>query len=133
MTEWQPLRSNDDLDSADVVRTGATGRVELLLNPGSYLRAAENSEFELTNASLDALQVKFMKGSIIVEVAGADEARPLIEVATPQTKVAVDRKGLYRINLVPNNATQVIVRKGRATVGAGISATVLKDGKCILV
>jgi hypothetical protein len=131
--EWQPLTSNDDLDSGDVVRTGATGRVEMLLNPGSYLRAAENSEFELTNASLDLLQVRLMRGSVIVEVAGADEARTLIEVGTPQTKVAFDRKGLYRINLLPNNATEVLVRKGRATSGEGMSATVVKDGKKIVV
>lgn len=131
--EWQPLTSNNDLESGDVVRTGATGRVEMLLSPGSYLRAAENAEFELTNGALDALQVKFVSGSIIVEVAGADEARTLIAVATPQTKVAIDRRGLYRINLLPNNATEVLVRKGRATIGEGLSATLLKDGKRIVV
>src|SRR5215212_5647364 len=131
--EWQRLASNDDLDSGDLVRTGATGRVEMLLNPGSYVRAAENSEFELTSASLDALQVKVVKGSVIVEVAGADEARTLIEVATPQTKVSIDRKGLYRINLVANTTTDVLVSKGRATVGEGLSLTVVNDGKKIIV
>ncbi len=45
--QWQSLTSQVDLGSGDIVRTGATGRVEMLLNPGSYLRAAENSEFEL--------------------------------------------------------------------------------------
>src|SRR5215212_9391879 len=132
-TEWQSLASNDDLDSGDVVRTGAAGRVEMLLNPGSYVRAAENSEFELISASLDALQVRIVRGSVIVEVAGADEARTLIEIATPQTKISIDRKGLYRINLVANNATEVLVSKGRATVGAGLSATVLNDGKKIIL
>lgn len=132
-TEWQTLASNDDLDSGDVVRTGATGRVEMLLNPGSYLRAAENSEFELTSAAVDALQVKVVRGSVIVEVTGADEARTLIEIATPQTKISIDRKGLYRINLVANNATEVLVSKGRATVGEAPSATVVKDGKRIII
>ncbi len=131
--QWQSLTSQVDLGSGDIVRTGATGRVEMLLNPGSYLRAAENSEFEFTNASLDMLQLKLIKGSAIVEVAGADEARTFIEVTTPQTKLAIDRKGLYRINLV-QNGTEVLVRKGRATVGGyGFLTTELKDGQKILV
>lgn len=131
--QWQSLTSQVDLGSGDIVRTGATGRVEMLLNPGSYLRAAENSEFELTNASLDVLQVKLLRGSVIVEVAGADEARTFIEVTTPQTKVAIDRKGLYRTNLV-QDGTEVLVRKGRATVSGYASLTTeLKDGRKILV
>lgn len=121
-TQWQSLKPQDELDSADGLRTGATGRVEVLLNPGSYLRVGENSEIELTNPSLEMLQVKLIKGSAIVEVAGADEARTLIEVRTPQTKVAIDRKGVYRIDLSANDATEVFVRKGRAVIGEGFSA-----------
>lgn len=133
-TQWQSLKQQDELDSGDVLRTGANGRVEILLNPGSYVRAGENSEVELTNSSIDMLQLKLVKGSAIVEVAGADEARTLIEIATPQTKVVIDRKGLYRLNLLGNNATEVLVRKGRATVGGYSSLTSeLKDGKKIVV
>ena len=69
--QWQSVTTQDDLVDGDVVRSGANGRVEMLLNPGSYFRAAENSEFELTSASLDMLQVKLFKGTFIVEVAGS--------------------------------------------------------------
>ncbi len=68
-----------------------------------------------------------------MEVAGADEARTFIEVTTPQTKVAIDRKGLYRMNLV-QDGTEVLVRKGRATVSGYASLTTeLKEGRKILV
>ncbi|HYE64551.1 MAG TPA: hypothetical protein VD966_03150, partial [Pyrinomonadaceae bacterium] len=33
--------SLSDLDSGDALKTGADGRVEVLLNPGSYVRVAE--------------------------------------------------------------------------------------------
>ena len=131
--EWRSVTDQDDVDSGDAVRTGGNGRLEMLLNPGSYLRLAENTEFELTNASLDMLQVKLLKGNAIVEVAGADEARTLIEVRTPQTKTAIDRKGLYRIDVGSNDATEVFVRKGRAMIGEGFSANEVKDGKMIKV
>lgn len=129
-TGRQQLTSRDDLDSGDVVTTGAAGRVEVLLSPGSYLRAAENTEFELTDSSLDSLRVRLLKGSAVVEAAGADGARLFLEVATPLAKIAIDRKGLYRVNLLPGGATEVLVRKGQAVVGADSSTAVkVKDGK----
>jgi hypothetical protein len=39
----QLLSSQDDLASGDVVTTGANSQAEVLLNPGSYLRVAENT------------------------------------------------------------------------------------------
>ena len=133
-TRWQSVTTQDDLVDGDVLQSGANGRVEMLLNPGSYLRVAENSEFELTSTSLDILQLKLFKGSFIVEVAGADEARTLIDVGTPQGKVGIDRKGLYRINVLPNTGTEVLVRKGRVSVGGNSSLTTeVKEGKTILI
>ncbi|HKP47085.1 MAG TPA: FecR family protein [Pyrinomonadaceae bacterium] len=112
-TDWQQLTSQDDLGRGDVVRTGLDGRVELLLNPGSYLRVGENSEFELTDNSLDNLEVKLIRGTAIVEVTGADDAELLINITTPHARMAIVRRGLYRVNVVPGDATELIVRKGR--------------------
>src|SRR5882724_6349239 len=44
--DWQLLNVTDDLRAGDFVRTGQDGLVEMLLNPGAYLRVAENSEFQ---------------------------------------------------------------------------------------
>jgi hypothetical protein len=47
-SEWQQLSITDDLDAGDRVRTANDGRVEILLNPGSYLRVGGDSEVELS-------------------------------------------------------------------------------------
>src|SRR2546427_85338 len=39
------LISGDELLTGDIVKTGPRGRVEVLLNPGNYLRLGEGSEF----------------------------------------------------------------------------------------
>src|SRR5205085_5173155 len=52
------LAANTELSAGDVVRTDDTGRTELLLNPGSYLRAGENSEFEMVDTALENVHVK---------------------------------------------------------------------------
>lgn len=128
--QQQALTSGQNLESGDAVRTGAGGRVEVLLSPGAYLRAAENSEFELTDTALDTLRVRLISGSAVVEAAGADDARLFLEVATPQAKVTIDRKGLYRFNILPDGATEVLVRKGQVLVGGDHTAAVkVKDGK----
>lgn len=111
--DWQPLTIKEDLETGDVVRTGLDGRVEMLLNPGSYLRIGENSEFELTDTSLENLEVRLVRGRAIVEVTGADDTELLINITTPHTRMAIVRRGLYRVNVVPGDATELIVRKGR--------------------
>lgn len=131
-TDWVDLTSKDDLDRGDVVKTEANGLIELLLNPGSYMRVHADSEFELTDTSLEALRVRLSRGSAIVEATGADKAELLINVDTPNTQVSIIKRGLYRINVLPANTTEVLVRKGRAQVGSNPLTTV-KDGDKVIV
>jgi hypothetical protein len=112
-TTWEPLTIKDNLEGGDVVKTGLDGRVEILLNPGSYMRVAEDSEFELTSNSLDNLEVRVIRGTAIVEATGAEDTELQINITTPHAKMAIVRRGLYRVNVVPGDLTEVIVRKGR--------------------
>jgi hypothetical protein len=112
--DWQLLSITDDLKSGDEVKTSSDGRVEMLLNPGSYLRVAEDSEFELTNGSLDNLEVRLTRGTAIIEATGPESALLLINITTPHAKIAIVSSGLYRLSVVPGGgATELIVRKGR--------------------
>jgi FecR protein len=112
-SEWQQLMVTDDLNAGDIVRTASDGRVEILLNPGSYLRVGGNSEVELANNSLDSLELRLLRGAAIVEATGADGLELNIGVTTPHAKIAIVRQGLYRLNVIPGDATVLIVRKGR--------------------
>lgn len=112
-SDWQQLSITDDLDAGDRVRTAIDGRVEILLNPGSYLRVGGDSEVELSNNTLSNLEVRLLRGTAIVEATGADDLELNINISTPHTKLAIVRHGLYRLNVVPNDGTELIVRKGR--------------------
>lgn len=127
--EWQSVTVKDDLKNGDAARTGAEGRVEILLNPGSYLRAGASTEFELTDASLDNLRVRVTRGSLVVEATGYDSLGLSIQIATPQTRVEIVRAGVYRIDVSQTGETVVAVQKGRALVGEGAGALVVKGGK----
>ncbi len=132
----QTLSANDEIASGDMLRTGAGGQLEMLLNPGSYLRLAENSEIELTDSSLDNLRLRIVSGTVIVEATGTGgNERPLIETATPQTSVAIIRDGLYRISVLPatTHTTEVFVRRGRALVIQNAQPVLVRGGKRAII
>lgn len=129
-TDWQRLMITDDLDAGDRVRTAYDGRVEILLNPGSYLRIGGNSEVELSNNTLSNLEVRLIRGTAIVEATGADGLELNINISTPHTKLAIVRQGLYRLNVVPGDATELIVRKGRVILSD--SHTKVKGGNKVV-
>ena len=125
-SDWQQLMITNDLDAGDRVRTAHDGRVEILLNPGSYLRVGGNSEVELSDNSLSNLEVRLLRGTAIVEATGADGVELNINISTPHTKLAIVRQGLYRLSVVPGDATELIVRKGRVILSD--SHTKVKGG-----
>src|ERR1044072_1932072 len=53
----------------------------------------------------------------------------LINISTPHAKLAIDRQGLYRLNVVPDDATVLIVRKGRVILD---SHTKVKGGNKVV-
>ena len=129
-SDWQQLMITDDLNSGDRVRTASDGRVEILLNPGSYLRLGGNSEVELLDNSLANLEVRLLRGTAIVEATGADGLELNIGISTPHTRLAIVRQGLYRLNVVPEDATELIVRKGRVILSD--SHTKVKGGNKVV-
>ena len=128
--EWQQLTIKEDLEAGDLVKTDVDGRVEMLLNPGSYLRVGENSEFELADNSLENLEVRLLKGTAIVEVTGADDEELFIGITTPHTRMSIVRRGLYRVSVVPGDTTELIVRKGRVMLEG--SHTKVKGGNKVV-
>ena len=123
--DWLALSAAEELKSGDTVRTGANGRVEVLLNPGSYFRAGGNTEFTLASADLNELRVELARGSAVVEATGYGDMNLSIEVAVPGGLVRVVRSGVYRFNAPAGAPAEVAVQKGRALVGD----TKVKGGK----
>src|SRR5215213_2407962 len=130
VSDWQQLSITADFDAGDRVRTSIDGRVEILLNPGSYLRVGGDSEVELSNNTLANLEVRLLRGTAIVEATGADDLELNINISTPHTKLAIVRHGLYRLNVVPGDATELIVRKGRVILSD--SHTKVKGGNKVV-
>ncbi len=76
------------------ISTGAAGALELLLNPGSYLRMGENSTIVLEKVELTEIAIRIEKGSAIIEATGVDKDLPL-RVSTGKLSMDIIKEGIY--------------------------------------
>lgn len=120
------LLKGDRLEIGDRISTGADGKAEVLLNPGSYLRLGANSAFEFTTTSLDDLQIRLDSGSAIFEVFATEDFT--VTVNTPKTKLTLIDSGIYRIDVEQGGIGKVAVWKGKARIGDDETA-IVKSGR----
>jgi len=117
------LLKGDELEIGDVVSTGADGRAEILLNPGSFVRLAENSVFEFASTALDDLQLNLKGGSAMLEVITDNEFT--FAVNTPKAKLFIVKSGVYRVDVLSDGTGKIEVWKGAANA----NGTEIKSGR----
>jgi hypothetical protein len=108
------LLKGDTVEIGDKISTGADGRAEILLNPGSFVRLAPNSEFEFLTTSLDDLRLKLSKGSAILEVYADKDYTVMIN--TPDSQYVAVKSGVYRVDILADNSSKLEVWSGKAQV-----------------
>jgi hypothetical protein len=114
------VKTGQVLDSGTSIMTGAEGRVEVLLNPGSYLRLTGNSEAVLEGLDFPDVGVRIIRGDALIEAAGFDKRTPL-EVSANSFKANIIDDGIY---LISDSAISVIDGKlqplaAKTTYGKG--------------
>jgi hypothetical protein len=117
------LLRKDSLEEGDEVETSSDGRAEILLNPGSFARLAENSRFSMLTTSLDDLKLRLTRGSAIFEVYAGNDFNVTVE--TPNTKFLLLESGVYRIDVLDKQTSRIEVNRGRAQLSDS-SATIVK-------
>jgi hypothetical protein len=124
------LLKGDNLAAGEIVNTGTDGRAEILLNPGSFVRLAENSSFEFANTSLDDLQLKLNSGSAMFEVFADNQLK--ITVAAPKANFYIVKSGVYRVDVLNDGTGKIEVWNGKAQIGKGQIAEI-KGGRAATV
>ena len=112
--QWEIAIAGDDLKNSELVKTGSESKAEILLNPGSYLRLAEETTVEFLDTSLDRIKFQIVKGSAIVEESTYEGAEgTLATVTTPSAQFAIVKGGIYRFDVQEDGTCRADVRKGR--------------------
>jgi hypothetical protein len=124
------LLAGDELNTGDRVTTGADGKAEILLNPGSYLRVGGGASFEFVSTSLDDLKIKLVSGSAVLEVIAADDFRVSLEM--PHSLVVLTRSGVFRLDVLEDGSSKLSVFKGKVPYGPD-GKDELKSGRSVVL
>jgi len=91
------VRATQTLDVRTPIKTGSGGFAEILLNPGSYLRLAENSEAVLEGVEISNIGVRVIAGSALIQARGFDK-RTRLNVISGNLKGDVIEDGIFLIS-----------------------------------
>ncbi len=103
------------LDANETLSTDS-GKAEMLLTPGVFLRIGDNSAVRMISPSLTHTQVEVVRGEAMVEVAELLKENE-IELVNHGGSITLLRVGLYRINA--SDPASVAVIDGKANVMLG--------------
>ena len=117
------------LKENEVLRTGL-GRVEVLLNPGVFLRLAEDSSIRMLSTRLTDCRVELLQGSMVIEAPETENDSGAVTVVYKDATIWLHEKGVYRLDTEP---AQLRVFQGEAMVSAGGQKVVVKKGKVLLL
>jgi len=111
--EWKPATEKSQLEPGDKLRTGAHSFAELTMLPDINLRLGNDSELTFEQLSHDAITLKLLRGSAILDVAKfSSKQTPPITLAGDSESVIIADKGNYRINTGPTG-DEIRVRDGK--------------------
>lgn len=108
------------LELAQHLRT-EQGHAEVMLDPGIYLRLDGETRVEMVSADLSEVRVRLVHGSALVEA----RKKPVwggISILCGDATIAVEHKGLFRIDTFPDGPPQLRVFRGEFAVSVdGVS------------
>lgn len=112
-----------ELKEGQELATGE-GRVEVLLNPGVFLRMGENSTITMISTRLSDTRLELTRGVALVEVAEISKDNA-VTILVKDASVTFSKMGLVRMDV----DSGIRIYKGEAQVMAGGTPQTLKEGR----
>jgi Family of unknown function (DUF6600)/FecR protein len=130
--DWAAATLNAPVVSGDKVSTGDASRAEVQLDYANILRLTDNSQATIAGLGRTDIQVQVGQGAVSYAVFKNTEAA--VEIDTPNAALhPAGGEGSYRVSVLPNGDTEVIVRNGEADVSTPQGSTHIRKGEMITV
>jgi hypothetical protein len=113
--DWVAAALNAPLVVQDRVLTGPGSRAEVQFDYSNMVRLAANSEVRLAELDNGRYLIQLGRGTIIFRVL-RDQPKADTEISTPSVSVRPVRRGVYRITVQPDGASEISVRSGEADI-----------------
>jgi hypothetical protein len=129
--EWASTSINAPLVRGDQVITGEKARAEIQLDYADILRLAAHSQAKIADLSRTRIQIQVAQGYASYTMAKGSEAE--VEIDSPNVAVRPLRQGRYRVQVLSDSETDVIVREGEAEITTPQGSTRVHEGEIIAV
>ncbi len=129
--DWEKAVLNLPLIEGDQISTGDDARVEIQLNSYSHIRLDRNAFLKFATLKYDGIAVSLSQGTMAVRVADLEKAGGFFEIDAPNTTVAIQKAGSYRIDAGQSGDQdlRVSVASGEARVYSADAGFTLKGGR----
>ena len=130
--EWEKVTKNLPVVEGDEIATSAYTLLEIQFDTYKYLRLTDNTFLTITTLRDGGIALSVPQGSVSMRVFEFDKDREFVEIDAPQTTVAVQQKGTYRVDAGDENYRLVHVKVtdgGEARVYSKDAGFALHDGR----
>ena len=130
--DWERAAQNLPIVEGDEIATDADSRLEIQFNTNNYLRLSENAYLKVTTLRDEGIALSLPQGTMSLRVLSFDKNRAFFEIDAPQSTVAVQKAGMYRIDAGDKNAAKVrvtVADDGQARIYSDNSGFMLRSGR----
>jgi hypothetical protein len=129
--EWSSTTVNAPLVRGDQVATGEGARTEVQLDFANILRLAARSQAKIADLTRTRIQIQVAQGYANYTLLKGNEAD--VEIDSPNVAVRPLRQGRYRMQVISDSETNVIVRDGEAEITTPQGSTRVRSGEMITI
>jgi hypothetical protein len=128
--DFEPARLNYPLVEGDIVATDNNSRLEIQVDARNFIRLAANSTLRIVTLRDEGIALSVVEGTVTVRLAKFDRKTEYFEVDAPQTTLAAEKEGLYRVDVPREGRVRLTVRDGgSARIYSDTSGFALRDGR----
>ena len=130
--DWERAAQNLPVVEGDEITTDSNSRLEIQFNKDNYLRLSENAYLKVTTLRDDGIALSLPNGTLSLRVLNFNKDRTFFEIDAPQSTVAVQKAGMYRIDAGNRNETKVrvtVTDDGQARIYSDNSGFTLRSGR----
>lgn len=130
--DWERATQNLPVVEGDEISTDGNARLEIQFNRDNYLRLSENAYLKITTLRDEGIAVSLPEGNLSLRVLNFDKDRESFEIDAPQTTVAVQKAGMYRVGAGDKNDAEIrvsVTDGGQARIYSENAGFSLRSGR----
>ncbi len=129
--EWVAAAPNAPLVVEDRVLTGVNSRTEVQFDYANIIRLSSQAELRLAELEQARYLLQLAAGTATFRVLRNSQAD--VEISTPNVSVRPIKKGIYRLHVLADGTTEIVVHSGEVEIYTTRGTERLRSGRLMMV